>query len=376
MPARPQNRPVPDDDVPYAGTPPQPVDFAEQALLGALLIHPALTPGIRHVTPEHFTTHVHGSLFAAIQQLAPQVTQRAGESKPSLPSLRWINEVFTTAVAQARGLTLPYLHQLVSSCPEPAHAAAYARMIQTGHARRSLHTHADRLAHTAADTRLPAPATTVAEQCARLLVHVEALQQQIGSPTGTAPRTTLPEAPEDVPSDRELACEQGLLAGVVRLPDSFHALRALRPEDFALPLHGGLYRCLTAMAHRGEPLDPITVLGEAEHQGLLTSHVTPQTVLALVQPSPDDPVYCAEQILQQSLLRSARLAAHHIRAYANDPVNTVHQLLIGSRRALAPVTAAHRRWQYLHHPPPPPGPATARAPVTRPARPPTARTAR
>ncbi|MFJ2739708.1 DnaB-like helicase N-terminal domain-containing protein [Streptomyces sp. NPDC087440] len=375
MSARPHSRPRRDDDLPYAGTPPQPVDFAEQALLGALLIQPALAPGIR-LTPEHFTTHVHGSLFAAIQQLAPQVPEQAGESPPLLPSLHWINQVFTTATAQARGLTLPYLHRLVSSCPAPAHATAYARMIQTGHARRSLHAQADQLAHTAADTRLPAPATTVAEQCARLLLHVDALQQQIGSPTGTAPRTPLPEAPQDTPSEQELADEQGLLAGLVRLPDALLALRALRPEDFAIPLHGGLYRCLTAMVHRGDPLDPITVLGEAEHQGLLTGRVTPQTVLALVQPSPDDPVYCAEQILQQSLLRSARLAAHHIRVYANDPVNTVHQLLIGSRRALAPVTAAHRRWQHLHHPPPPPGPATARAPVARPARPPTARTAR
>lgn len=366
----------PQGETPYVGSSPTPVDLAEQALLGALLTQPALTSGIR-LTSQHFASHVHGALFAAIQQLAPQEAEKERELALSLPSLEWINRVYAAAAAQSRALALPYVLRLVSVCPEPGHAPAYARMIQTGHARRTLHEHAEQLAHTAADTCHPAPATAVAEQADHLLRHVEVLQQQTGSPTGALPRSALPPAPHRVPSERELGDEQGLLAGIMHRPDTLRTVRRLRPEDFAHPLHGALYRCLTVMAHRGDSLDAVTVLGEAEHEGLLTGPTTVQTVLALLQPNPDDPAYHAAQILQQSLLRSAHLAAHHIRAYASDPVNTVQQLLIGSRRALAAVTAAHRRWQLLHHTPPPsPTPAAARAPVTRPARPPTARTAR
>ncbi|NEB36648.1 hypothetical protein [Streptomyces sp. SID14515] len=110
------------------------------------------------------------------------------------------------------------------------------------------------------------------------------------------------------------------------------------------------------------------MLTEAHQRGLLTHPDTAHTLLALVQPSPTDPAYWTEQILHHTVVRTARTAAHQIRAYTDDPATTVSQLLIGARRALSEVTGAHRHWQHQHTPPTPQpsGPrTTTRAPIAR-----------
>ncbi|WP_236647185.1 DnaB-like helicase N-terminal domain-containing protein [Streptomyces mobaraensis] len=50
-------------------------------------------------------------------------------------------------------------------------------------------------------------------------------------------------------------------AAVTAHPDELTTTRWLQADDFTLPLHHALFRGLTTLAHRGEPIDPVTVVG-------------------------------------------------------------------------------------------------------------------
>lgn len=149
-------------------------------------------------------------------------------------------------------------------------------------------------------------------------------------------------------------------------------MRWLRPEDFTIPLHGALYRCLTTLANRGEPVDEVTVLWEAQQHGLLTASFAPQDALKLLATAAGSPEHWGEQILRRSLLHHAHTTGLHIQAYAQDPANSPHQVITGSRRALADLTAVRVRWQHATGQPTAAGPRTRPAPASR-AGPPTTR---
>ncbi|MFG2934401.1 hypothetical protein [Streptomyces sp. NPDC048282] len=82
-------------------------------------------------------------------------------------------------------------------------------------------------------------------------------------------------------------------------------MRWLIPEDFTHPLYAGLRQCLTALARRNEPVDPVTVLWEAQQRALRRASWPPPT------------------------------ASGQIEAYAGDPAHSPFQLVVGARRSLA-----------------------------------------
>lgn len=107
-PAQPYEEADP-DELPPA----QPVHYAEQALLGALLLHPHRLETIGTLLPEHFGNHSHGALFSAIRTLPlPDLEVHAKEAG-------WLNAVLDAARPEAPGLTAPYLHTLINACPGP-----------------------------------------------------------------------------------------------------------------------------------------------------------------------------------------------------------------------------------------------------------------
>ncbi len=84
-----------------------------------------------------------------------------------------------------------------------------------------------------------------------------------------APSATTPVVPP-VRADRVAEDERFLLAVLVEQPNAVDEVVGwLRPGDFTDPAHGQLYRCLGALHHRGEPVDRITLLWEAQRRGLL-----------------------------------------------------------------------------------------------------------
>ncbi|MFI5804354.1 DnaB-like helicase N-terminal domain-containing protein [Streptomyces sp. NPDC051561] len=341
---------------------------AERALLGALFLDPVALDRADKLAPEHFAHHAHRALFAAIRRLTPP----ARELHCREPV--WINMVLADASQHIRGITPSHLFMMVDDCPEPRHAPAYAQIVWAGHVRRSLHTHAEQLAQAASDTKHPSPVIQVIKRCSLLADQLAVLAAQFGQQPGSLPRTSVTDPPSAA-SPEALDDERALLAGAVSRPQSLHGLGWLQPSDFAHPVHSRLYECLVSLARRGETIDPVTVLWEAQQRGLIDDELSAPALLDVLRQPVGSPEYWAEQVVQQALLGTALVTAHRIGAYTLDPATTPGQLITGTRRALADVQAIHRRWQRARRPPRARAATTAQE-LARPSRPPPQRALR
>ncbi|MFG2996561.1 DnaB-like helicase N-terminal domain-containing protein [Streptomyces sp. NPDC048340] len=319
--------------------PPAPaVHYAEQALLGALLLEPDRIQALGTLHPADFANAGHLAVFDAMTTLTPPPPE-VHTSKPL-----WLTAVLEHARPAARGLTAAYLHQLVGACPDPAHAPAYAAIVRAGHARRTLRAHAEHLVHTAGDPMLedqPSAALTAADRLAGVLDH---LAGRLPAHSSTLPRTPAPAHPVCDPDNEDVEDERLLLAALCARPTE--AARWLQPADFAEPLHGQLFRCLLDVDRRGDPVDPVTVLWQAQHQGLITPTLPPAELLGmLTDGSTATTEHSVELILRRAMLTRAHTTGLTVLAYAQDDTNTTGQLLTGTRRALADLTAVRHRWQ-------------------------------
>ncbi|MFG3282128.1 DnaB-like helicase N-terminal domain-containing protein [Streptomyces sp. NPDC048111] len=334
-----------DDNDDLDGLPPPPlVHYAEQSLLGALLLDPHRLDEIGPQEQDHFSHPAHGALFRAMR------TAPAPDAEQHRTSPTWLNTVLDAARPHAPGLTASYLHTLIQVCPRPQHAATYARMVRADHARRSLRLHAGCLAQTATDSTLPHRAKATVQQADTLADLLDGLSGHFAAHAGSLPRTSLPPAPARDTSEDALDEERLLLATATASPATVGQMRWLVPEDFTLPVHATLWQCLTALTHRGDPVDPITVLWEAQHRGVLTYRMTSADLLALLSTPAASPEHWAEHVLERALLARAHTAAERITAFTDDPANSPHQLITGSRRALAELTAVRSRWHQATRP--------------------------
>ncbi|MET9556790.1 DnaB-like helicase N-terminal domain-containing protein [Streptomyces sp. NPDC006645] len=341
-----------EDDLGFLPPPPPPVFHVEQALLGALLLEPHRAAGLAGITAEAFSTAAHAALFTAVRALpVPETAQHA-------TTTTWLNQVLTTAGEQTRGLTTAYLHHLIQLCPRSQHAPAYARIIEAEHARRLMRAAAHRLVHTALDTSLPHRVAATLAEAGALTTVVDAIATRFPPHPGSPPRH--PTTPVVVHDEEEAAEEeQVLLASATARPARVERMRWLTSGDFTHPLHAMLWQCLTTMARRGTPIDPVTVRWEAQHHGLLTQGTGPTGLLGFLgEPAGCDPEYWGERILQRSLLTTAHHTGRHIETLTQDPATTTYQLVVGARRALAGLNTVRTRW---HH-------ATSPTPANRPAR--------
>ncbi|WP_165983927.1 DnaB-like helicase N-terminal domain-containing protein [Streptomyces sp. YIM 98790] len=348
-----------------SGTP-EPVHYAEQALLGALLLDPVHRESIGPLQLAHFGHPFHRALFSAIQALdLPDPAEHAS-------SLVWLDAVLDAARAETRGLTAGYLHTLIQACPRTEHAPAYARIIRAEHTRRMLRIHAERLAQTAIDPTLPDPVRTVIEETDTLARFLKGAASLAGH-AAFLPRTPIPAAPEQSPTEEELEEERLLLATTIARPAAMTEMSWLRAQDFTSPLHATLFACLTTLVRRGDLVDPVTVLCHAQHHGL-PPDIDPDAIIRLLSALAGHPEYWGERILQRSLLAHTHTAAVHIRTLADEPANTIEQLLTGSRRVLAHLRAVQARWQAIQPEPPTPAQRKTDQPTQRGPSPPSHRT--
>uniref|UniRef100_A0AAU2JZD9 Replicative DNA helicase n=1 Tax=Streptomyces sp. NBC_00049 TaxID=2903617 RepID=A0AAU2JZD9_9ACTN len=367
------NSPSPEPDFSLADIPPNPpVHFAEQALLGGLLLDPHRIKTIGPLGPDHFASAIHRAIFAAMAALpAPSPDLHAKEPV-------WITAVLAHARPHARGLTPSYLHALAGACPDPAHAPAYARMVRSDHARRTVLMHAGLLVQAATDPGLPDPAAVTLRRADALSALLDHLAASFPSHPGSLPRTPPPAPPDHQESPEAAGEEQLLLSTAAAYPADLASMRWLRPEDFTTELYGGLYRCLTSLASRGEPVDKVTVLWEAQQQGLLTAVFGSPEALELLATPAGTPEHWGEQILRRSLLHHAHLTGLHVQAFTQDLTNSPHQVITGSRRALAHLAVVRARWQQATgrtpagRRPTPPVPASRAGPSLQRASPPSA----
>ncbi|GAA3246334.1 DnaB-like helicase N-terminal domain-containing protein [Streptomyces labedae] len=351
--------PEPDEDGLDAVPPPQPVFHVEQALLGALLLDPHRLDDVSGIAADSFSTAAHAALYVAISTLPrPDPAEHAKNTK-------WLDRVLTTGRKQARGLTATYLHTLVQVCPWPKHAPAYARMVEAEHSRRRLQTAAEHLVHTVHDVSLPHPVQTVLTEADTLAMVVDDIAHRFPPRAGVPPRTPAPSPPPAPDPAEAVEEERILLATATAYPADIDTVRWLLPVDLTLPLHAGLWQCLTALARRQEPVDPVTVLWEAQQRGLLDDGSRPGEILRMLAEPAGSVEHWGERTLQRSLLATAEHTGRRIQAYAGDPANTPYQLVVGARRALADITAVRTRWQQATAPLRCPPPRRRPAPATR-----------
>ncbi|MCX5309016.1 replicative DNA helicase [Streptomyces sp. NBC_00160] len=353
--------PVGEADFDLDSIPPDPpVHYAEQALLGALLLEPHRLKTIGPLSPEHFSRALHAAVFAAICALTPPAP--AIHAKEPV----WLASILSHASPTTPALTPAYLHTLIACTGMPEHAAEYARMIRADHARRAIRVHAELLVQAACDPTPPEPATVALARADALAALLDDLGSRFSPHPGSLPRTP-PSPALSRDTDEDTASEEQLLLSTATAhPDSLPTMPWLQADDFAVPVHGQLFRCLTSLAYRGAPVDKVTVLWEAQHQGILTEALTARDVLELLATPAGSAQHWGEQVLRRALLHGAHTAGLRIQAYAEDRTNTPHQLITGSRRALAELTAVRIRWQRATSttpatPPRSHAPATARA---------------
>ncbi|NYI03422.1 DnaB-like helicase N-terminal domain-containing protein [Allostreptomyces psammosilenae] len=333
----------------------RPLLRAEQAVLGALLFAPGQLDRLAQwLRPEHFYRPQHAALYAAMLHL------RQNKPAAALPAadgdrVEWISATLAEAGTHTRGLFPAYAHALISACPDPRNAPVYGRMVLEGAIHRTVTEHATRLHQAARADLLRGESEETLRQVDILTEVLADLARQWGTrPATTAASTNA--APAAV-CERHRADEQLLLATLIDRPDSLDSVvRWLRPEDFADRGHGQLYRCLAALHHRGEPIDPLTVLWEAQRRGLLAQGVlTADQVDGITRGlGAGDADYVAEALLQTSLIRTAASAARSIQAAAGDDALPPGRLISEAIGALDAVAAVRQRWREATAASPPP----------------------
>lgn len=335
----------------------RPLLHAEQAVLGAVLLDPGQLDHLGWLEPEHFYRPAHQALFAALRHLRSQ-GQPVLAADGAVP-LAWVNDAVTEAERHTRGVTSVYAHTLVSSCPRPEHAPVYGRMVLEGAIHRTVTEHAVRLHQIAR-------ADAVRGEVDTTLHHADvlgAVLEDLARRWGTEPRPVTPAPPilsaDPLPSGAQAvaANEQLLLAALTERPSGMDEVVGwLRPQDFADPAHGQLYRCLGALHHRGEPIDQVTLLWEAQRRGLLADGtVTGEQITAICQGvGPGSAQWLGEEVARSALLRTAAATARTIRDLATTDALAPGQLINQALAALGVLAEVRQRWTSGTRSPAPP----------------------
>jgi replicative DNA helicase len=255
---------------------------AEQALLGALLNDPDLLEDLRFLTAEDFLSQTHRDIFTAVTTAHAARPDDGGRP-------------FNVTVALAGpgpGFDPRYLETIARSCPQPANAPAYARMVMEARLRRQLLSHADRLFRDAGDLhfevgrfsqaagnghaaeRFPSHLMKLAHA---MWVHAKGLEP---SPSGQdGPVRSAEPATDAVASDPVAAAptarpmpaaaagadelarkEEDVLADLIQHPwQNSDVLEWLPADVFTGGARREVYEAITALARTGEPVDELTV---------------------------------------------------------------------------------------------------------------------
>ncbi|MGX1759941.1 DnaB-like helicase N-terminal domain-containing protein [Streptomyces lydicus] len=334
-----------DDDI--TTDPPQALDYAEEALVGGLLLDPRQLDGVQEMLPEHFYRPVHSALFAAMRHLASACHPALGKRPAKEEEFAWVRDTLAVAAREVPGLAPSVAHTLIGRCPNPKNSATYARMVLAGHTRRLVEEHALRVVQAATNLAHPDPVETTCARIDQFTAALDDLARRWRPHPGSVPRSAPVDAPPAPPSEERLDDERMFLATAAAFPAAIPEIRRfLLPEDFADPLHAGVFAALTGLAHRGEPIDPVTILWETQHRRLLAPYgpCAPDRVLELFQPAAGDPDYWATRVVRSSLLQAAHHQARQVARLANDTSLTPHQLITGTRRALSDFTTVRNRW--------------------------------
>ncbi|GCD93755.1 DnaB-like helicase N-terminal domain-containing protein [Embleya hyalina] len=322
---------------------------AEQALLGALLLEPARIEDVReHLLPDHLYRAAHGALYRAL--LGPLPDAHNAETTVAARVMALVQ----AAGKHAAGITPAYAHTLMAACPHPRNARLYARMIVEAADHRAVARHAIRLGQVAAaDTDRDGIADTLTHHRA-LHAALDDLARRWGEPHSAPAPGPARTAPPEPPCPRDLIEEHALVTTLMADARPLGEIaRWLGPGDFADRAHAALYRCVAALVHRGDVVDSLTVLWEAQRRGhLADGSLVPELVLRIgASGVPGSTEYWAKRVLRAAVLRTATAGSHAVRGLADDRTLPILRLVSSAREVLAPLDAIHNRWNTATRPP-------------------------
>ncbi|WP_328912461.1 MULTISPECIES: DnaB-like helicase N-terminal domain-containing protein [unclassified Streptomyces] len=335
----------------------KPLLAAEQAVLGAVLLDPGRLDQLDWLDPEHFYRPSHQALFTALRKL--RTAGHPARTATGTVPLSWVNDAVAEAARHSPGMTVVYAHTLVSACPRPEHAPVYGRMVLEGAIHRTVTEHAVRLHQTARADAVRGEVGTTLHHADVLAAVLEDLARRWGTeprPAGPAPLLA-PASP--APAEAEMVADEErlLLAALTERPSGMDEVVGwLRPQDFTGPAHRQLYRCLSALHHRGEPIDRLTLLWEAQRRGLLADGtVTGEQITAICDGvGPGSAQWLGEQVTRSALLRTAAATARTIRDLAATDALAPGQLINQALAALGVLDGVRQRRTTGTHPPGPP----------------------
>ncbi|MFF4453803.1 DnaB-like helicase N-terminal domain-containing protein [Streptomyces goshikiensis] len=346
---------------------------AEQAVLGAVLIDPDQLAHLDWLAAVHFYRPVHQALFAALRKLRSDGHPATGAEGP-VP-LSWVTDAVDEAGLHVRGLTAVYAHALISACPRPAHAPVYGRMVLEGAIHRTVAQHAARLHQVARADALQGKVEGALHSADVLIGVLTDLARRWGTEPRPVAPTTAPAAgpavPPPVRANQVAEDERFLLAVLTEQPKAMaEVVDWLRSGDFTDPAHGQLYRCLGALQHRGEPIDRITLLWEAQRRGLLADGTLSGEQLTSLGDDviPGSAEWLGERVMRSSLTRTAAASARAVQALAEDEALGPGRLINYALHALGPLDEVRARWQTAKGGPAPKAPVTPAAGGPPPAR--------
>ncbi|SCF77939.1 DnaB-like helicase N-terminal domain-containing protein [Streptomyces sp. MnatMP-M17] len=348
---------------------------AEQAVLGAVLLDPGQLTRLDWLAPEHFSRPVHRALFAAMRTLHTNAHPAVSTKAKAVVPLSWVTDTVAEASRHVRGLTAPYAHALITACPRPGNAPLYGRMVLEGAIHRTVTEHAVRLHQAARADALRGGVEGTLHQADVLAGVLGDLARR----WGTEPRPQAPTTPPAIAAaepplagmDEVAEDERFLLAVLTDRSGAMDAVAGwLRPDDFADPAHAHLYRRLGALRHRGEPIDRMTLLWEAQRRGLLADGTLTADQLAGICDGvgAGSVEWLGERIMRSSLTRTAAESARAIRALAENEALAPGRLIGHALHALGPLNDVRARWQSANGipaPTPAPAPTTGDSPPAR-----------
>lgn len=331
-------------------------DLVEKALLGGLLLNQRTRDEVRGwLTPDHFRSWTHSAVYRVLLDLeAAEDGDEAAAGRPQAVAER---------AASAPGVTAHYVSSLADACPRTDHVQHYAQLVVRAAMRRAVTEDAVRLAQAAecADPEDPEAVRSLAAQAEAARRTAAALADEPTLSAEVLSDQRRPQDPESASAPRPpsalvpmaggraavtmteaLLRETELVAAVVRSPEALDhpEVRELEPQAFTHPACGALFAAARALADRGEALDELLVVAEADAVGPWTEEFGPAEARDVLAVSAGgDAVHLAALVRGHAAREDALRAAADIQAMARG-VSVPAEGAAAPGRAEAPLPTA------------------------------------
>lgn len=317
-------------------------EIAERALLGAILVERERLGDVQDwLEPEDFYVYRHALVYAEILKLFAEDQD---------PSARAVMDRMLSVADTRRLVDGPFLHTLMESCPHPARAAVYGRMVLEGSIHRRT---ADRAEHLGYIAQSNSPADVVIDELAREAGEwtrdLDALDERWmiagGEMTGTDENVP-PPAAADTPRIADEAAEISTVASLLAHPRQLEQVASwLRPTDFTRPDTRALYAAITALAAVDQPVDSITVMWAAIRDKGAIERVGYEAVARLAAAGvPGYAVVSGRAVLEASLRNKANATASCLATACRLAEHRPAAITLAARTQLATMSTDTKRW--------------------------------